>query len=1369
MATYYLKNTSGNQIIVNDLGLVLPDNSMTPIDSNAINGWLTGDLTTEIQASNLVLSTTDLSDNSGDMTAPEAIKALTITSEYDTDNPHDVTFTQAVSADPNTDVTTTEIESLTDGSDVALHTHDGRYYTISQLTNSNPASVNVHWDNITDTPSFGSFEWRAPVICRIIGQYSSAPPGSEGEYYLDTSDAHLYRHDGTSWIDQGVPAEEDRFIDRSDETIYEYDGTSWIQTTPVEGWSLLVEDDGDQRPAQYIYSDISGTLKWTKIADIDWGTHNQIGGRSDAGAHPGLAITYNNTLTFSNLLTTTVQDALDEINELISQSGEEVYVDNTRSDSYDETGSDDKPFKTITSAITELGNSGTINIAPGVYTENFTLPGNFTLKGAGAGTTIIEGDFTVGDGTPRGDCSIENLSMSGQLTVDISTDNKINVDRSASTGTVVITTGRLVAHSFPIKPSISGLSAVTIGSQGEFVNIDSTMESTGDVATISSTGKVTLSSSELKGSSTTPILQSSGGVVRLSFLSATNAGSGQSIDINNGATTLNPNFIQGVFHDSGIDLHDSITVVEGIYGSLPSGTQIIFRPATQISYDNSASGLSATNVQDAIDELSSETGVDFDGIVFVAKNGQDTSSDVTLGTMDNPYLTVQAAINEAQSRGGYQIVFVAPGLYEENVTVPAYVALYSFGKEPTRIGTSNTSNSHTFDFGNGGRVFVKNINLRNDGVVVNHDVGATSGVSLWFDNSNFGALEFNGRGVNDYLQILESCWALGKITVHSANIDIRDSIFQDTAGVTGDITLEFDDAGCENYDSNGHCGVADIKGSDLFFNLKLENNTLTRVSHTKIWGDVSTNGGNCKFIYDVASLGRGTTITQTNSSIVELDSEAKNLFFDSSSNTLVSTNTQAAIEEILGKKLQGVLYVAKNGNDGVSPLFGSILNPYATIQAAINRIEDNNDNHYTGKPYVIYVKPGTYPENVMLNDSSLNNIIIIAPEGGVYIQPSTGLSLECTGQNSNFKRLEFQGIKFEMPITFTGAVDNTTSFSDGLYFKDCIISEDVNITNIINVEFDGSKVDKNFTTTNVNSTILKDFEYDNTYLLSVITDTLSPNPSGFTKSLITTIDSKIYGEVSIDAESEIIARGSEIGDGSLQANFQGNISAYNSWLNPSSLVIGSSSVFKTQSTFFNKDVLVLDGVHTNNTKSDVVYYDDTITQLTADNVQDAIDNLDAKVGAFLVPHGTSFPVNPDGPALFYRTDYSIMFQYHDSRSKWLSTTQMFLDWGAGNADGKYLNIHGAAATQTGYLMPYSGTIISLTVKIASGNQDKTFEIRRNHDYANPLLTATAASGSYSDISLNIDFDQGDYIQAYATSVGIPARDVVVMATVVWRV
>lgn len=1375
MSTYYLKNLTGSSIIVNDLGIELPGNSEIPIDSNNINGWLTGDLTTELQASNLTLSTTDISDSSGDMTSAEAIQALTITSEYDKDNPHTVTFTQTVTADPNTDVTALEIEQLTNGSDVTtpgLHTHDGRYYTITQISNSNPTTVDVHWDNIIDAPAFGSFEWRAPVICRVEGQFASAPAGSEGQYYVDTTDQHLYRYDGTSWVDQGVPSavedDETRFIDKSNQNIYQYNGTDYTEIIPADGWSLLLEDDGDGNPAQYIYTDISGTLKWTKIADIDWGTHNQIGGRSDSGAHPALAINYNNTLTSWNFNSITVQEAIDEVNDLISQAGEEVWVDNSRTDSYVETGSMQKPFKTISSAVAYLGNGGIIHIGPGIYTENFILPGNFSIQGSGSDNTILEGDFTLGDGTPRGRGALEDLSLKGEMTVDLSTGYSCEIDRCQSTGTLVISSGGVFADSFSILPSVSGATAVTVNNQAFFTNENANIISTGDVPTIISTGVLTFTTCNVEGTTTNvPVIDSNGGRIRMSFCSLVNNGTNISMDIQNDATTADPNMLQGVSHNAGIDLHASVTVLEGIYGPLPNGTAIIFRPARQIAYDNSSSGLDSTNVQDAIDELAFETGVNFDGIVFVAKNGTDTGS-FEIGTMDNPYLTVQAAINAAQAAGGYQIVFVAPGLYEESVTVPAYVALYSYGKEPTRIGTGNEANTHTFDFGTAGRVFVKNVNLRNDGVVVNHTPGSAGSISLWFDNTNFGSLTFNGLGVQDYFQMMESCWSFGKITIHSANFEIKDSVINDQIdGVAGDISLEFDDVGCENYDTNGYCGIGLIKDTELYFDLSVKNNTYTFLGSTKIYGDVLTNGDNCKLVYDVTSLGKGTTITSTNSSIVELDSEAKHLFYDSSQGYLVAENVQDAIEEILERKIKGVLFVGRNGHDSLGdPTLGSYLNPYASIQAALNRIEENTDNSST--PYVIWVGPGTYPENVLINDNSFTNIVIMG-RGDTTIAPPFGITIESNNQNASLGYLEFRGITFNSALNFVGESAGGSTFSDGLKFHECTFNGDITLNNLINVTLNKCELNTSVDITNVENVDFIDTIYTGTGLLNIVTNTTLNYPLGFSESTVNLDNSKIYCEIICDTDSEIITyRGTEIGNEVNQVTISGSLTAINSWLKPSLLVVDNTATFTTQGTFFDKSKLQLDGTFNNETKADVVFYDDSVTNIVANNVQDAIGNLNAKIDAFLVPHGTTFPPNPDGPALFYRTDYSMIFQYNPTLGEWLSTTQMFLDWGANNADGKYLNIHGAVATQTGYLMPFDGKIVSLTAKIASGNLDKSFEVRRNHDYNNPLITVSASAGTYNNPTVNIDFSQGDYIQAYASSVGSPSRDIVVMATIVWR-
>lgn len=62
-------------------------------------------------------------DNQNNKQAFQSLETGLETHINDTANPHDTTFTQAVAADPGTDITTAEAEELTDGSTTQLHFH----------------------------------------------------------------------------------------------------------------------------------------------------------------------------------------------------------------------------------------------------------------------------------------------------------------------------------------------------------------------------------------------------------------------------------------------------------------------------------------------------------------------------------------------------------------------------------------------------------------------------------------------------------------------------------------------------------------------------------------------------------------------------------------------------------------------------------------------------------------------------------------------------------------------------------------------------------------------------------------------------------------------------------------------------------------------------------------------------------------------------------------------------------------------------------------------------------------------------------------------------------------------------------------------
>ena len=92
MAEYYLKNSTGAEVNIDDLGIVVADGQSITIDVNDIDGHLTPDMIAALgddAASGLILSTTDIGDPSGDFIKSIAIERLTLKHQW---KPHVATF-----------------------------------------------------------------------------------------------------------------------------------------------------------------------------------------------------------------------------------------------------------------------------------------------------------------------------------------------------------------------------------------------------------------------------------------------------------------------------------------------------------------------------------------------------------------------------------------------------------------------------------------------------------------------------------------------------------------------------------------------------------------------------------------------------------------------------------------------------------------------------------------------------------------------------------------------------------------------------------------------------------------------------------------------------------------------------------------------------------------------------------------------------------------------------------------------------------------------------------------------------------------------------------------------------------------------------
>lgn len=1154
--TYYLKNTSGTTVTLRDIGILLEDDKSLPIDSNDITGWLTPDMADALNTpSDLILSTTDLGDASGDFTPDEAIRALSLVTRYDRDNPNQVTFTQTVTSDPNTDITAAEAEELTDGSDTSLHIHDNRYYTETELSTSNPSTVNVHWDNIVSAPETGAPQWQQPVLAVAVQASPTPPSPTEEDYYMDTDDNHLYKYVGGTWIDQGAPAVEDRFIDYNTDLVYEWNGSAWISETPEINWSILVQDDGDNKGAQYIYD---GT-NWIKIADVDWGTHNSIGGRDVADTHPATAISYDNSI--SGLTAIEVQAAIDEIaleggvsidNLLVvAKNGNDSAVGVTL-------GTLANPFATIQAAINSVptsgGNAATVDnpylvmIMPGEYEENVNTSKEYAfIAGWDKESTIItstSGDTMTIATTGNKSSGLSNITIESSSAS--ASDNALvltgNDPQIKNVNVVVTDTARATYingsynYTFNRVDMTGGTFRIDNGTT------DFYLSSVSGGQTSITNGSLLIRNGSFQFANDN-VIQQSGGSVRFVFGKIESSGAFNDYNQSSGSVAW-----------GWIDCDNDKLTFNGTF-------ELIF-PAKHLSYDNSTSGLTATNVQDALDEI--------DGDV-------------------------------------------------DNITT----------------------------------------------TITNHEGDVTNPHSVTFTQA-----------------------------------------------------------------------VAADAGTDI---------TVTEA-------ETLTDGSDA----DVLHYHNANNVIYNKNIVNELD----------------TTNVQDAIDYIAENYRvapQNVVFVAKNGDDtelanGHSGSFGA---PYATIQAAVNRVEFNNDNTMDN-PYLIWVAPGLYEENVVLNDNRLDNLTFVS--NNAIVRPATGDAFRSSLLNGGFSKLEFDNIVIDGDLYFEGAVDGGNTFESVLKIQNSEVIGSITGKNLLSLELEDVYFDGDLAIENVSDVIYRNVRHESGDTIALVYNASNPKPVGSSQTHFLVQDSNVKADAVIGAGVLVESTNSTLGSTSSTTTINGTVITYGGWLGAGSTVVNATGELTTRGTFFDKPTLTIQpsGIWNNETKSDVVYYDNSITLIPADNVQDAIGALKVQIDAFKIPKGPAFPPGPAEDAdLFYRTDLSIMYQYDDSRGKWLSTTQMTYDWGANNADGKYLNIHGAAATMSGYLMPRSGTILALTAKIASGNQTKDIEIRHNHDGTTPLKTFTLTAGSYSSAVENIDFAVGDFLQAYVTSSGTPARDVVVVAVIAW--
>ncbi len=159
-----------------------------------------------------------------------------------------------------------------------------------------------------------------------------------------------------------------------------------------------------------------------------------------------------------------------------------------------------------------------------------------------------------------------------------------------------------------------------------------------------------------------------------------------------------------------------------------------------------------------------------------------------------------------------------------------------------------------------------------------------------------------------------------------------------------------------------------------------------------------------------------------------------------------------------------------------------------------------------------------------------------------------------------------------------------------------------------------------------------------------------------------------------------------------------------------------------------------------------------------------------------VSSGTVFPSPPTGGTLFYRTDVDLLFNYDDSRSKWITTDSITFNCGRSSIQknvSAYMYVGNAPQTSTsGFIMKHNGTILSASADNDNVmGADRDIEIRLNNSTVNKVvLTISNGTKSESTNSSNQDFSEGDIIQVIGLANGsTDFSGLIVTFDVAWRI
>ena len=228
------------------------------------------------------------------------------------------------------------------------------------------------------------------------------------------------------------------------------------------------------------------------------------------------------------------------------------------------------------------------------------------------------------------------------------------------------------------------------------------------------------------------------------------------------------------------------------------------------------------------------------------------------------------------------------------------------------------------------------------------------------------------------------------------------------------------------------------------------------------------------------------------------------------------------------------LYVDGNRVDSYTP-DGTIGKPFLTITAALAQIISNNN----GLSYTISVAPGTYTENITLNNAAFSRLAIVANsivDGQMSLDAISVTTINgdiiSTANNDTLKSLIINGFSIAGNVNLVGANTGTTFLQFGGMISNCVMY--TNAATGILVQNAGEFIFQNFgaaITSGAGAVSVQNVTtfrmYSSSFLLgaiSIVTNGAVNKPSGFSSSTFHMAFSQIGGSLTIGTGSFFISR-----------------------------------------------------------------------------------------------------------------------------------------------------------------------------------------------------------------------------------------------------